>query len=522
MIRSFLLRHGLKRLPDVAAQDSDKAVKYFAMLARLVRGDVNLTTTAFTEGWAVLFPAVATKSGFDVAWLISVLAKAAQGNPTLTTSIITKGFSILPAIAAGKDFDADERFFEPILRALAAVAQDNPINASTVITEGLAICPALATPNRAYGNIHICDPDAFFFGHFLNLLTKVVRGSDAGLAHTFVTGGVAILPTLAAKSLRATSSFVNALEEVTQDNSALAPAVVTGGLTILPAIAKRSGYDASNLVAKLARVARGNPALTATVITEGLAAFSATTSIYIFDVLAEAAQGNPTLTTPIITAGLAVLPSYLEKGGTGSATCFIPMLMKAAQGNPALTAAVITEGLAILPVIAARSISTASELVVMLAEAAQGNPALTSTVITEGTAILPALVSSFSPRLPIRSLYGDAFNLITALTEAAGVDTAQGFLCREFMISAPGGKDRDQTFIAFGTTPSQTMTRTGRFKETLVGLRVAVEGRYREVSCDIGHYEQVLATAFRAIAHPDDLPSFAQSAPSFASALAPS
>ena len=234
----------------------------------------------------------------------------------------------------------------------------------------------------------------------------------------------------------------------------------------LPAVADKSGYAAADLLRTLAKAAQGDAALTASVITEGL----------------------------------AVLPTVAAQNGY-AASELIRTLAGAAQGDAALTTSVFTAGLAVLPAVAANG-GAAAHLVWVLTEAAQGNATLTTAVITAGLAVLPAVAD--------KSGY-DAADLVEALVGAARIGTTQGFVCREFMFSAPGGTENRQTIISFGDTPDQTIARTVFFDGTLPQLRSAVEKAHPENSPHRPHYEAVLATAFEALAHRKTLPSFAQS-----------
>ena len=195
------------------------------------------------------------------------------------------------------------------------------------------------------------------------------------------------------------------------------------------------------------------------------------------------------------------LPTVADKSSYTAAD-LLRTLAEAAQGNAALTTAVITAGLAVLPTVADKSGYAAAHLVWVLAEAAQGNATLTTAVITAGLAVLPAVAD--------KSGY-DAADLVEALVGAARIGTTQGFVCREFMFSAPGGTENRQTIISFGDTPDQTIARTVFFDGTLPQLRSAVEKAHPENSPHRPHYEAVLATAFEALAHRKTLPSFAQS-----------
>ena len=198
---------------------------------------------------------------------------------------------------------------------------------------------------------------------------------------------------------------------------------------------------------------------------------------------------------------LKSLPAVAAQNGSAAADLVIK-LGQAAQGNDALTAAVIRQGLAVLPAAAAENGYVAANLVIGLGQAAQGNDALTAAVITEGLAVLPAVAAES----------GDAAACLrTKLGQVIGNNVQGELVCREFMISASGGRRDDRTVICFGDTPEQTIAIVGCFSNSLPMFQSAVENTHPEGSPHRQHYEKVLATAFEAIAHRKTLPSFAQS-----------
>jgi hypothetical protein len=214
--------------------------------------------------------------------------------------------------------------------------------------------------------------------------------------------------------------------------------------------------------------------------------------------LATAAKADSNLADAFITKGLEVLPAVAAQNST-TAYDLVATLAIVAGAHPNLAATFITKGLEVLPVVAVQS-HAAGYLATELLTAARGTPEL-ATVITKSLEVLPTVAAKDS---------GPARYIAESLANAVGIDDDhQGFVCKEFMLSAKVAPENFRTLVVFGATPESSVVGMVFRDINLSVLRTIMAGNRRMDRYYQNHYQGVLDTAFGALANRAKLPSFA-------------
>lgn len=249
-------------------------------------------------------------------------------------------------------------------------------------------------------------------------------------------------------------------------------------LATLPALAARDSLAARRLIVALGKTCADDDALSALFVDRGLdvlpavAGDDAAASVLV-SALIKASEGSPERLTLFMDKGLAVLPALASRDGW--ATCALcGALLASSAGDARRSAAVVDATLAALPVVAFEDTWAFFQIV---DELLAGRDRIARDLYN-GLALTPAGVAP------------------------------DGLLCREFLLSAPLGEDRRRSLVIFGKDAESSIAATGCFKGNLLDFRNEVEWSYQSRSPHRPHYDEVLETAFGALARRDRLPGF--------------
>jgi hypothetical protein len=227
--------------------------------------------------------------------------------------------------------------------------------------------------------------------------------------------------------------------------------------------------------------------------------------------LGKACAEDDALSALFVDRGLDVLPAVARDDA--AAAVLVSALIKAGTGSAERLTLFMDKGLEVLPALASRDGWATCSLCGALLACSTGD-AQRSAVVDATLAVLPvvAFEDTWAFFQIVDELLGGRDRIARDLYNGLALTPANvapdGMLCREFLLSAPEGEDRRRTLVIFGKDAESSIAATGCFKGNLLHFVNEVEWSYQSRSPHRPHYDEVLETAFDALARRDRLPGF--------------